>query len=255
MNIGSPNPKDRFTSRVTDYRKFRPTYPLAVVSLLGNACTIADIGSGTGIFSGLLLEAGHTVFAIEPNSAMRETAEAAYSGHERFHSVPGEAEATLLGDKSVDAITAAQSFHWFATPRAVHEFARILADGGRIMLLWNERKTNTNRFHKEYEELLQRYGTDYAVIDHRNITAEKVQKLFQGWDCQIHKEENHQLMDLQGLKGRIESSSYSPPRSHPHHQPLMEGIESLFHLESTGGLIRMEYDCVVYLLQKPDEGK
>ena len=36
---------------------------------------VADIGSGTGLFAGLLLQSGCQVFAVEPNDEMRHAAE------------------------------------------------------------------------------------------------------------------------------------------------------------------------------------
>jgi len=42
----------------------------------------------------------------------------------------GTAEAIPLPDASVDVVTVAQAFHWFATPKAVAEMARVLKPGG-----------------------------------------------------------------------------------------------------------------------------
>jgi len=72
---------ERFTSRVEDYAKYRPGYPLAVVELLTRECgltpesIVADVGSGTGKLSEILLANGNVVLGIEPNAAMRVVAE------------------------------------------------------------------------------------------------------------------------------------------------------------------------------------
>ena len=69
---------ERFSTRVDNYVKFRPDYPLGVTDILKNACgltssaVIADVGSGTGIFSKKLLAQGFTVIGVEPNREMRE---------------------------------------------------------------------------------------------------------------------------------------------------------------------------------------
>jgi SAM-dependent methyltransferase len=74
-------PTERFSNRAEDYRRYRPGYPVAVVDLIRDTCglktgaPLADIGSGTGIFTKLLLEAGFDVTAVEPNEAMRLAAE------------------------------------------------------------------------------------------------------------------------------------------------------------------------------------
>src|SRR5690606_15104085 len=49
------------------------------------------------------------------------------------------AEALPLPDASVDAVIAAQAFHWFATPAAVAEFGRVLKPGGTLGFIWNMR--------------------------------------------------------------------------------------------------------------------
>ena len=76
------NPTKRFSDRVENYRRYRPSYPRAVIDLikstaaLSDGSAVADIGSGTGILTRLLLEAGLEVTAVEPNEAMRLAAEA-----------------------------------------------------------------------------------------------------------------------------------------------------------------------------------
>src|ERR1700751_2712080 len=126
------NSTQRFSDRVENYIRYRPSYPPQVLETLRAECgltrdsTIADIASGTGIFSRLLLDNGNRVCGVEPNREMREAAERLLAGFPRFISVSGTAEATTLADRSVDFATAAQAAHWFDLPKARKEFARIL---------------------------------------------------------------------------------------------------------------------------------
>src|SRR6185437_9351452 len=109
---------ERFSTRVENYIKYRPSYPAAVLELMRVRCglaatsTVADIGAGTGILTELLLETGATVYAVEPNKEMRSAAEHLLSDYGRFRSVNGTAEETTLPGASVDLITASQAFHW-----------------------------------------------------------------------------------------------------------------------------------------------
>jgi SAM-dependent methyltransferase len=88
-----PDPTKRFSSRVEDYIRYRPSYPQAILAWLERECRptaaaqIADIGSGTGILSRLLLDFGCEVFGVEPNAGMRAGAERLLAGEPRFHSV------------------------------------------------------------------------------------------------------------------------------------------------------------------------
>ncbi len=72
------SPTKRFSDRVENYVRFRPSYPPEVIGVLESECglsmnsRVADIGSGTGILSKLLLDRGYAVVGVEPNREMRE---------------------------------------------------------------------------------------------------------------------------------------------------------------------------------------
>src|SRR5947209_10684741 len=171
------DPTQRFSSRVEQYIKARPSYPVEILRVLRDECgltsssVIADIASGTGLFTRLLLENGNEVFGVEPNPEMRKAGEEFLAGYSRFHSIAGKAEATGLPDQSFDFVTAAQAAHWFDRESARREFARLLKPEGWTVLVWNERCTNSTRFLRAYEELLLRFGTDYAEVRHERTTS------------------------------------------------------------------------------------
>lgn len=87
------DPTERFSNRVDTYVRARPSYPPEVLDLLAERCglvpqtIVADVGSGTGILTRLLLGRGATVFAVEPNAAMRTAAEAALGSEPGFRSI------------------------------------------------------------------------------------------------------------------------------------------------------------------------
>ena len=172
------DPTQRFSSRVDNYVRYRPDYPAEVLGLLKKECgltsesVVADIASGTGIWTRWLLSNGNRVYGVEPNAEMRKAGEEFLKSYPRFTSVAGTAETTTLADHSVDLVTAAQAAHWFDRPKARREFLRILKPGGSTALLWNERLTNTTPFLRAYEEMLLKYGTDYKEVRHERTTAE-----------------------------------------------------------------------------------
>src|ERR1700753_1567096 len=108
-----PDPTQRFSSRVEDYIRYRPSYPSELLAWLTSECgistnsRIADIGAGTGILTRLFLDFGCTVYAVEPNPEMRAGAERQLVDNRGFHSIDGRAEATTLPDSSVDFVAAA----------------------------------------------------------------------------------------------------------------------------------------------------
>src|SRR5882757_691421 len=131
-----PSPTTRFSNKVDNYIRYRPGYPPELLRLLKTECglipgsVIADIGSGTGILSRILLENGNTVFGVEPNPEMRAAAERLLADYPAFRSIAATAESTTLPAHSVDLITAAQAAHWFNHEQARREFLRILKPGG-----------------------------------------------------------------------------------------------------------------------------
>lgn len=251
--MGTDDPTQRFSNRVVDYVKYRPTYPPDLIAALkakmpAGAIT-ADIGAGTGIFTRLLLDQDFTVFAVEPNSAMRHQAETDLRGYPAFHSVSGQAEATTLSVQSINLITCAQAFHWFATPAAVAEFRRILRPSGAIALIWNQRRTVGSAFARGYEALLCQYATDYISVRHENITVDLISQLFSGFNLTTTTYDNAQDLSWAGLKGRLESCSYCPPTDHPHYGPLLAHLQKLFVDHAQVGQVQIAYDTLVYWLR------
>jgi len=245
-------PTERFSDRVEDYLRYRPDYPRGVLDILQHdaglcgPATIADIGSGTGLSARLFLEAGHTVFGVEPNAAMRSAGERCLALFPKFRSVDGTAEATTLPDASIDYVVAAQAFHWFEPAAARREFARILKPGGWCVLLWNTRRLNASPFLRGYEALLLEFGTDYQQVRHENIDAAEVARFF-GGPIQRRELSHFQSFDLVGLKGRLASSSYAPQPGHPYYEPMISELERVFSTHAENGVVRFEYDTEIYL--------
>jgi len=242
--------KDRFSNRASYYDAYRPKYPDALLAYLKHDLSlsprsvIADIGSGTGILSELLLRNGNTVFAIEPNRDMRTMAEANLSHYPAFRTIAGSAESTTLPNQSVDFITAGQSFHWFQPVETRMEFLRILKENGWVVLIWNTRKTHT-AFLQEYEELVAWAASQKKNrLKHEDI-AERTIAEFLG-DYKMTKLDNFQRIDLQGLIGRLLSASYSPLLGEPSHSELIRRATDLFNRNQEEGIVTLEYWTDVY---------
>jgi SAM-dependent methyltransferase len=241
----------RFSDRVENYVRYRPGYPPEVIRALKAECglrpsdTVADIASGTGIWTRMLLENGNAVFGIEPNAEMRQAGERLLEAFPKFTSIAGTAEATTLADQSVDFVTAAQAAHWFDRERARREFVRILKPGGWLVLLWNERLTNSTRFLRDYEELLLIYGTDYQDIRHEH-TTDTVNEFFDPAPFQERAFEMRQEFDYAGVEGRLLSSSYAPGPDLPQHAPMLCDLRRIFDASAAGGQVAFEYKTRLY---------
>jgi len=245
------DPLTRFSNRSDNYARFRPGYPAGVIETLKARCglseasVIADVGSGTGILTELFLQNSNSVFAIEPNDAMRLTAERLLKNYEKLRSINATAEATTLGTESIDFVTAAQAFHWFDRPRAKTEFARILKPRGWVVLIWNERLLDSTAFLRAYEDLLLHYGTDYQKVRHENVTGE-IAEFFSPESFELQVLQNAQHFDFEALTGRLLSSSYAPDQDHRNFAPMLRELEDIFQANQQDGMVSFEYETKVY---------
>ena len=243
---------ERFSSRVDDYQKYRPDYPQSLVteiakqSGLDDSAVIADFGSGTGIFTRRLLQAGFEVYAVEPNREMRVAAESTLAAEPGFTSIDGSAEDSRLESASIDLITAAQAFHWFNTETAKQEFRRVLKADGQLALIWNKRKLS-QPFQQAYDAILREFAAEYGKVNHMNLGETDIQSFFATGAMRRIVIDNSQQLDFAGLLGRLKSSSYCPEESSPQYIPLATELLSLFDQYAIDGRVAFEYDSELYL--------
>lgn len=241
----------RFSNRVENYVKYRPTYPGAVIDLLASECgltppsIIADIGSGTGILSELFLKRGNRVFGVEPNREMRAASDKLLADYAKFSSIDACAESTTLVNASVDFITVGQAFHWFDRDRARAEFERILKPDGWVVLIWNGFRVEVSPLNNAYQELVLRYGTDYKEV-RREIIGCDVESFYAPEVCQCARFEFRQPFDFKGLKGRLLSSSYAPEPDHPNYEPMLRELQEIFDANQKDGKVDFHYETELY---------
>lgn len=255
MTTQAPNSSERFSGRVEDYVRYRPTYPADIISYLRDDFglradhVVADVGSGTGIFSRLLLENGNTVLAVDPNAEMRAAAARAFAANPKFLQFDGVAERTGLAAASADWITAAQAFHWFDPPAAAAEFRRVLREGARglprVVLLWNNRRED-GPFLEAYERFCREFGTDYLKIKHQNAEGDGRVREFLA-DARLRVFTHVQTLDRAGTHGRTRSCSYIPGPQHPRYAEMLRELDALFDRHARDGRVDFVYDTHVYV--------
>ena len=247
------NPLARFSNRADYYALYRPGYPDAIIDLLRNeagwtpGAAVADIGAGTGISSELFLRHGNQVWAVEPNAEMRAVAQK-LCGTYPLQVIDGTAENTTLAAASVDFVVAATAFHWFDAASCRTEFRRILKPGGVAVVLWNERRSTKSPLLEAYEDLLERFGTDYKSKwgKDRGDLGGSVKALFDPAPLHASRFDNAQHLDFDGLRGRLLSSSYTPLPGEPKHDGMMAELRVLFDRFQQAGTVTIAYETTVY---------
>lgn len=235
--------EERFTNKADLYKKFRPTYPKEFIDYLysqagfSRESVIADIGSGTGIFSRLLIERGSFVYCVEPNEDMRRTAEKDLSDFKNFASVNASAENTGLKTQSVDFVTAAQAFHWFNREAFKSECKRILKDNGKIVIIFNNRDSEHEVVKKDYE-IREKYCVDRKGLG-QGFTKNAVNNFFLNNDFEYQTFRNDLIFDKESFIGRNLSASYAPKEDlHPEkYHGLVRELGELFDKYSVNGIL------------------
>ena len=237
------NSTTRFGNRADDYAKFRPSYPHeAVATILDGFVNpvVADLGAGTGISAQLLIAAGATVYAIEPNAPMR----AQIPPGDRLTIVDGTAEATTLPDRSVDVVTAFQAYHWFDHPRTLAEAARIGRRPMRFAAVWNERD-DRDAFTAAYSAVIRKYFLDDTEARRRGNAVESDLRGAGFGNVRCLRFENAQGLDWPALIGRTRSASYLP-KDGPGYEAMSEELRALYDRAAEYGGARFVLETTVY---------
>ncbi len=243
-------PTQRFSNRVENYVKYRPSYPPTLIPFfetklgLQKSQRIVDIGSGTGLFAKPLLEQGYAITCLlEPNEDMRRAGEQQLGHYPGFISRKHTAEQTGLRGTSVDLITVAQAFHWMEPAATKKEFHRILKPGGHIVLAWNLR-LNRTPFMESYNALKKEFAIEGEIINH--VEEPALQDFFAPVPLHTDVFPNPQRLDFDGLKGQLLSSSYIPLPGHLRYDAMIASLVDLFVEHNEQGFVAMEYETKLY---------
>jgi ubiquinone/menaquinone biosynthesis C-methylase UbiE len=185
------------------------------------------------------------VIGVEPNDEMRIFAEKSLGRFPKFLSVKGTAERTSLEATTIDLVTVGQALHWFDCEAASREFQRILKPKGRACIVYNDRN-NEDSFMMDYDQIVTKYARDRANVP--NIDDDYLSRFFRRGKYSRFSLSNEQLLDFEGLLGRMTSASYIPsPSDEKQFAVLREDVARVFKKHEKLGKIRMLYDTAVIL--------
>jgi SAM-dependent methyltransferase len=198
-----------FADGAAVYERGRPSYPPAAIDRIVSALdlrpgrTVLDLAAGTGKLTRLLVPSGANVIAVEPVREMRQELERRVRG---IAALAGTAERLPLVDRSVDAVTVGQAFHWFRPDEALHEMHRVLVPGGGVALIWNARDERhaVQAALSEVFDPLEGDTPRRKQREWRSLLADS--GLFER--CERALFEHEQIVDEQGLVERVTSISF-----------------------------------------------
>jgi SAM-dependent methyltransferase len=219
-----------------DYERGRPAYPPEAVGVPGlpQTATVLDLGAGTGKLTRLLVTAFGHVVAVEPDAGMRRLLEALCP---EARVLAGSAEKIPLPDESVDAVFAAESFHWFDRERAPAEIARVLRPRGALVLMWNLPAGPTEPSIEAVERLVDEIGPsadelpyDRMDLNHRRYASGEWRRAFVDSPFEELREArlpNPQTLDREALVSLLASMGWVADLEDERRVPFLEKARSL----------------------------
>lgn len=216
-----------FQAGAGPYERARPGYPAEAVAWLSDALRIrlgsrvVDLGAGTGKLTAPLADVGATVIAVEPVEAMRTRLAATLSS---VAVVAAAAEALPIASGSVDAVVAAQAFHWFDADRALPEIRRVLVPGGRLGLMWNARDRSV-AWVAEMSAIVDAYGD--AVRRHESGEWKSAFPAPGFGPLQEEVFRNNQPTTPDGVVDRVASTSFIAKLPDAERADVLDRIRSL----------------------------
>lgn len=246
-----PTAADGFAAGAHVYDAARPGYPADALELLnghlrlGDAPRVVDLGAGTGKLTRELAARGAEVVAIEPVAAMRGQLQRLLPGVEVRD---GTAESIPLRNGSADAVTAAQSFHWFDAPVALGEIHRVLHADGLFATIFNRRDLTTP-VQAALDSLLAPFRADtpsWATDDwagHLDAT-----ELFDGVEAATFP--NRQHLDAAGLVARVASVSFVAKLDDRSRARVFGAVHDLFERSQQDGAVDLFYGTEVRVLRR-----
>ena len=257
------------------YARVRPAYPAAAVQacvtagLRGRGAVapaspaprapapapsglrVLDLAAGTGKFTACLLahDGVASVTAVEPVEAMRAGL-APLRADPRLDVLAGTASAIPLPDASVDLVTIAQAFHWFADEPSLREVHRVLRPGAALALVWNiedDRHEWVRRFraaHEALDEGIPQYRKgQWSEVFH----GEAGSLLFPGGLANSYFDSSVQFPDTGSLWQLVASKSYVASLAAAEQQRVKTSVESVVAAALADGSLRLDAQGAVHL--------
>ena len=245
-----PNTVERFDGRAADYDLYRERYdPNEILAPLRDWCgltpewLVADVGAGTGMLSDVFLANGNRVIAIEPNTEMRAACAHLHQGESRLEIRGGTAEATGLGDASIDMVCSGRALHWFNLEAAMREFRRVVRPGGWVVSV----AAGRTEFGREENEAFVRVLEQFSGSAKERLEAysayTRMKNFFEGGEFHHYERGGELRMDWEHLRGMALSLSHTPRIGDPRFPEFERALKEFFDRYQKNSVVTWETRC------------
>jgi SAM-dependent methyltransferase len=139
---------------------------------------VVDLGAGMGPATVLAAKTGASVLAVDPTPYMRRIVGVRRLGQLRRTAIQvaaGSAESIPADDRSVDALwTVNTMHHWTNLDAAVHELARVLRPGGRLLLVDEDFDAPEHPAFRHMQDRKGHRARHFADIDPVAVAADLI---------------------------------------------------------------------------------
>ena len=244
-----------FKDKSTYYELYRPNYPHSIViflkekKLLMNDDLVAEVGSGTGKLTTLILKQGNQVYGVEKDKGMQDFLEKRFQGNKNFTLVKKTAENTGLPAKKFDLLVAAQSFHLFNPIESKEEFYRIVKNNGKMVFIWYHWDTKQEVCQK-IQKLFYTFGERQQQKERTRIGLDFFNKLFYPNTIEHSVVDTiKQKLSKEEFINSMLSSSYATTTNNNLHIEYLREIEDIFNCCEKFGYIEYSFTLEVYFLK------
>jgi len=229
------------------YERYRLSYAPALVdgvlARTGPAAVVADIGAGTGQLARLFAPQCTTVYAVEPDAAMRAVAVMTLAAWPNIMLVAASAEHTALPDASVDLIVIGNAWQRFR-PEAGGELRRILRPGGWAAVV-NYAFTNQAFTQRLFGRLAELEPVTKKI--EMNWHSPPLSALFGAAPLETLRYPQTQAEDWAAFFGAACAGLEAPERGEAAFARFESLNREVFDAFAVGGVLRVEYETRVTL--------
>jgi SAM-dependent methyltransferase len=165
-----------FARTAADYARHRAGFPpelldrLAATGVVRPGARVVDLGTGTGSLARLFAQYGCEVTGVDIAGPLLEQARRLDSeAGVQIAYVEAPAESTGLPDGGFDVVSAGQCWHWFDRPAAAREVARLLVNGGSVVIAHFDWLPIQGNVVAATEEIILRYTPSWPFADRAGL--------------------------------------------------------------------------------------